>query len=340
MDRDVALELLKGGKEGIAEWNRRRGGGDEIPDLSFLDFRHTDLSGANLGRAKLSGVNLTGASLNDADVRWADISRADVSRANLSGANLGRVNLRHATLRDADLNGADLGAADLSAADLCRADLTGADLSGAYFCSAKLGDANLSEVSCYFTIFANVDLSEPHGLDSVLHIGPSTLGTDTLLLLKENIPKVLLRGCGLPESLIQSLPLILNSMQPIQFYSCFISYSTADEEFATRLHNDFQAAGIRCWKWDHDARTGRSLWGEIDQAIRLYDKLSELTLGQSVPRASNLRCCSLARATRRPRASAYSFPSRRNGVGPGPTPLAVITHVHRHVHVLDEVNEE
>ena len=30
---------------------------------------------------------------------------------------------------------------------------------------------------------------------------------------------------------------------------------------------------IRCWKWDHDARTGRSVWGEIDQAIRKYDKL-------------------------------------------------------------------
>jgi len=48
--------------------------------------------------------------------------------------------------------------------------------------------------------------------------------------------------------------------------------TAADDPFATRLHNDFQAAGIRCWKWDLDARTGRSLWGEIDQAIRKYDK--------------------------------------------------------------------
>ena len=52
-----------------------------------------------------------------------------------------------------------------------------------------------------------------------------------------------------------------------------MSHSTKDEEFATRLHNDFQEKGIRCWKWDHDARTGRSLWGEIDAAIRDYDKL-------------------------------------------------------------------
>jgi hypothetical protein len=60
---------------------------------------------------------------------------------------------------------------------------------------------------------------------------------------------------------------------PLEFYSCFISYSTDDEEFATRLHNDCQAKGIRCWKWDHDARTGRSLLGEIDKAIRFHDKL-------------------------------------------------------------------
>ncbi len=61
--------------------------------------------------------------------------------------------------------------------------------------------------------------------------------------------------------------------RPVRFYSCFISYSRGDEEFATRLHNDLQAAGVRCWKWDHDARTGKSLWGEIDQAIRVHDKL-------------------------------------------------------------------
>ena len=33
-----------------------------------------------------------------------------------------------------------------------------------------------------------------------------------------------LRGVGLPDNLIDYLPSLLN--QPIQFYSCFISYSS------------------------------------------------------------------------------------------------------------------
>ena len=124
------------------------------------------------------------------------------------------------------------------------------------------------------TFFADVaGLSKASGLDSIQHEGPSTVGIDTLFLSKGKISDAFLRGCGVPETLIEYLPSIVGAMQPIQFYSCFISYSTANEEFAGRLHNDFQAAGIRCWKWNQDARTGRSLWGEIDEAIRAYDKL-------------------------------------------------------------------
>ena len=48
MDRDEALKLLRGGMEGVAEWNQRREAGDEIPDLSGVE-----LSNANLYRCLL-----------------------------------------------------------------------------------------------------------------------------------------------------------------------------------------------------------------------------------------------------------------------------------------------
>ena len=61
------------------------------------------------------------------------------------------------------------------------------------------------------------------------------------------LPLAFLRGVGLPDNLIDYLPSLLN--QPIQFYSCFISYSAKDQEFAERLHADLQnkacAAGSR-----------------------------------------------------------------------------------------------
>ena len=37
--RDEALELLQGGEDDVAEWNRRREAGNQIPNLSGADFR-------------------------------------------------------------------------------------------------------------------------------------------------------------------------------------------------------------------------------------------------------------------------------------------------------------
>jgi hypothetical protein len=123
------------------------------------------------------------------------------------------------------------------------------------------------------TVFASVDLSDVQGLGSIRHDGPSTVGIDTLFRSKGKIPEAFLRGCGVPESLIQSLPLILNSIEPIQFYLCFISYSTKDEDFAKRLHSRMRDAGLRIWFAPEDVQGGKKLHEQIDEAIRIYDKL-------------------------------------------------------------------
>ena len=62
-------------------------------------------------------------------------------------------------------------------------------------------------------------------------------------------------------------------MEPIQFYSCFISYSTKDQEFAERLHADLQAKGVRCWFAPHDIASGKKIHEQIDEAIRLHERL-------------------------------------------------------------------
>jgi hypothetical protein len=67
------------------------------------------------------------------------------------------------------------------------------------------------------------------------------------------------------------LPSILN--EPIQRYSCFISYSTADQPFAERLHADLQNKGVRCWFAPHHIQSGKKIHEQIDEAIRLYDRL-------------------------------------------------------------------
>jgi TIR domain len=61
--------------------------------------------------------------------------------------------------------------------------------------------------------------------------------------------------------------------KPMRFCSCFISYASEDQQFADRLYVELQSVGINCWKWDHDAKTGRDLWAEIDDAIRKHEKV-------------------------------------------------------------------
>lgn len=71
--------------------------------------------------------------------------------------------------------------------------------------------------------------------------------------------------------MIEYLPSLLGA--PVQFYSCFISYSSADEAFCRRLHGRLQDAGLRVWFAPHDIHGGRKLHEQIDDAIRVYDKL-------------------------------------------------------------------
>jgi hypothetical protein len=58
-----------------------------------------------------------------------------------------------------------------------------------------------------------------------------------------------------------------------QTFSCFISYSSKDQEFADRLHADLQNKGVRCWFAPHDMPIGAKIIDAIDEAIRLRDKV-------------------------------------------------------------------
>ncbi len=263
MDRDEALRLLRGGKAGVGEWNQWRKSKEKIPDLSRVDLfgaylRDVDAIDAHLQRANLRDANLHYANLTGADLRGADLSDADLSRAGLSGTQL----------VGADLRGANLRGANLIGAILSEARLRGANLGGAI-----LYYTNFSGAICRRTNFGDVDLSEVSGLDSIKHEGPSTVGVDTLFLSQGKIPEAFLRGCGVPERWIEYLPSLMGMLEPIQFYSCFISYSSKDQPFAERLYADLQGKGVRCWHAPEDLKIGEKIRVGIDESIRIHDKL-------------------------------------------------------------------
>ena len=89
--------------------------------------------------------------------------------------------------------------------------------------------------------------------------------------MSRNVPLIFWRGCGLPDALIEYMPSITG--EAIQFYSCFISYSSKDQEFAERLHADLQNNGVRCWFAPHDLSIGMKILDGLDEAIRLRDKV-------------------------------------------------------------------
>jgi uncharacterized protein YjbI with pentapeptide repeats len=231
------------------------------------------LIGTLLDTASLSNANLHMANLTDAELSCANLSTANLTGAQLVGARLRAAKLLHARLLDADLTNAILTSADLTGADLTRAKLRHTNL-GACLVSANLQQADLSGARLEYaemgsTMLGNIDLSDVTGLDRVWHRGPSTIGADTLIRSKGKIPHGFLRGAGLPDDFIH----YACSPQPIEFNSCFISYSAKDDEFAWRLKIDLQAKGVRCWFAPHDIRGGRKIYDEIDLAIHLHERL-------------------------------------------------------------------
>lgn len=251
MPTEESVALLK---QGVDVWNAWRQENTLV---------QVDLRGAKLCCLNLSGALLYEVNFHEADLGGSNLSYAHLIRANLEGANL----------RVANLEGADLEGANLIYTDLRRADLRGTILAWANLRRANLLGANLDLAKVEGTLFSDLDLRNVHGLETLRHYGPSTVGIDTIYRSAGQISESFLRGCGVPNALIEYLPSLIAAMQPIQYYSCFISYSTIDEAFTRRLYDRMRGDHLQVWFAPEELKAGEKLFDQIDQAIRVYDKL-------------------------------------------------------------------
>jgi hypothetical protein len=253
--------------QGIEVWNNWRKKIDNIrPDLKGGDFSDCDFSHGNFAETDFRNANLSDAYLPNADLFAANLYKANLTNAYLEAANLTGANLDNAILNNAILSFANLSDAHLNEANFNEAVLDMANLS-----NAELNETNFHGSTFGWTILVRLDLSLALGLETTQHLGPSSLGVDTIYKSNGKISELFLRNVGIPEGLIEYLPSFRE--EAIQFYSCFISYSTSDQEFAQRLHADLQSKGVRCWFAPEDIKGGRKLYEQIPEAIRLYDKL-------------------------------------------------------------------
>lgn len=233
------------------------------PDVSGATFEDAVLNDVNLSATNLVGVNFSHANLSGADLSGSDARRAKMKGANMAGADASR------TLFD----GADLSSTQLDGATFRDCVLDGADLTDAHMGRVAYDYEGLGHLAPGYTCFANVDLSNVKGLDSIRHYGGSSLGIDVLFKSGGKLPEAFLRGCGIPETLIVNLQGLVAGIEPIQFYSCFISYSGRDQLFADRLYADLQNKGVRCWLASEDLKIGEKIRIGIDESIRVHDKL-------------------------------------------------------------------
>src|SRR6266566_8014370 len=142
---------------------------------------------------------------------------------------------------------------------------------------------NLRDAIVGYTSFGDVDMSVVKNLETVKHQGPSTIGIDTIYRSQGNIPEVFLKGAGVDDTFITYIRSLVG--KPIEYYSCFISYSSKDDAFARRLYESLQSNNVRCWFAPEDLKIGDKIRTGIDEAIRMHDKLLLILSENSVESA-------------------------------------------------------
>ncbi len=303
MANEEHLEILR---RGVEVWNVWRGEHPHAePDLTGADLAtarldhaslyHARLDRARLDRASLGGADLIGASFVGASLDRARLNHAILVDASLVDASLDRARLDRASLVGADLYGArldhaSLGGADLATARLDHASLYHARLYGARLDRTSLVGARLVDAILGWTAIVYVDLSQAEGLETMEHRGPSGVATSTLERTAAGLARdpfrrgeieAFLRGAGVKDHGISYFRSLIG--QPIEFYSCFISYSHEDKRFARRLYADLQARGISCYLDEKQMLPGDDIYAAVDRGIRHWDKV--------------LLCCSKASLT-------------------------------------------
>ena len=256
--------------------------------LNEANFSRANLTVAKLNRAAIESANFRKADLEGTFFEWSQLDRSDFSGANLNGADFSNTKLRGADFSDAAAYGADfsmadlddamfrdagLAGADFNNAVLTNANFSDADLTGTIFANAYFSDTNFKGASLDETHFTNVNLSCALGLDMLEHRAPSYVDIASIYRSEGKISEAFLRDTGVPEEFIRFIPSLISAQVGIQFYSCFISFSHKDVEFANRLFSKMRDAKLRVWYAPEEMKGGQKLHEQIETAIRVYDKL-------------------------------------------------------------------
>lgn len=86
----------------------------------------------------------------------------------------------------------------------------------------------------------------------------------------------------LPDVLAEVQPSAHLLHRPVEFYSCFVSHSSHDAAIAKRINDDLRKNGVNSWYAPEDLKIGDRFRLQIDESIKLHDKLLLILSGSSV----------------------------------------------------------
>lgn len=219
-------------RKGVNAWNQWRATHSEI----MPDLRNADLHGLPLPQIDLRRTNLDGADLHDANLSSATLTFASLSQTNLSGAKLRSACLHRTSFKE-----------------------------------TLLQQTNFYQASLLETLFLNVNLQETINLETVIHLGPSTVGLDTIQRSKGAISDIFLRGTGVSEHLLTCLR--SSGRASFDYYTCFISYASHDQHFVELLYQDLRKEGVFCWYAPESLKAGEKFPASITEAVQSREKV-------------------------------------------------------------------
>lgn len=139
-------------------------------DMSCMDLRHVDFSGAHFTRTSFRGAQLISSDLSGAHMSGVDFTGACMRESDLTGASIKYSNFDNAILNRAILKDAEIHGTNMMRTSMVRAVMENAlldnvnmrwsDLSGADFGGSNLWRVNMSATKLSMANFASAGINE------------------------------------------------------------------------------------------------------------------------------------------------------------------------------------
>jgi hypothetical protein len=284
--RGTILRLLKAGPK---QWNRWR---RSLPDIEWYrvsgrmfwlpgfvlrlpncDLRNHNFTGYELVGADFSNSVFTKSTFDGVDFHQL-VGRPFQPRTTLDGCGFRSAKFAVTNFSFTSAAMCDFSHAELNGAKFSHSDVHGSvffkTIVAASFTETNVADANFDNAYLLTSTFINMDLSKANNFVKAHAYPPINIDARTLLK-SGNLPKDFYRACGISGRVENNLRKVFNSKT--KRVRVFISYSSKDESFVTRLKYDLEEHGIETWYAPRDLAIGATTREDLDKAILSVDRL-------------------------------------------------------------------